>query len=124
YSDFNFDKYSDLNITVEPVLPLFNDGEGRFILLVENWLNSRYARKALPMEQFNRLYREDKIQVFSPAYNNYIERIKARLDEECKKAEESFGGVSGEELSRAYSDIKSFFVLLAEPSGSAQNGAR
>lgn len=111
--DLASENYSDAKIMSEPVLPLFNDREGRLISLVEKWLNSSHAQKAIPIEQFERLYREGKIQVLGPSFGSYLNRIKARINEERDKAKES-QKTEYEQLSRVYSDIETFFETLGQ----------
>jgi hypothetical protein len=107
------ENYSDAKFMAEPMLPLFNDREGRLISLVEKWLNSSHAQKAIPIDRFERLYLEGKVQAFNPAFGSYLDRIKARISEERANAKESQRAAS-EHFSHAYSDIETFFESIAQ----------
>ena len=69
--DLKTDAYLDVKPLSSPKIPLFNDGEGKVLFALEGWLNSPYAKKAIPIENFGRLYREGKIVPLSSAFVQY-----------------------------------------------------
>jgi hypothetical protein len=116
--DLASEDYLDVKMMSEPMLPLLNDREGRVLSSLEKWLNSPHARQALPIEQFDRLYRDGKVLPCPPVFATYVARIKSRVSEEQAKAKESQGAATAQ-LAEAYSAVATFFTSLADLSGSS-----
>jgi len=111
--DLTSENYSDAKVMAQPMLPFFNDREGRFLSLFEKWFNTPHAQKALPIEQFERLYQDGKVRVLGSAFNSYLTRIKARISQEQNIAKESQKNAN-QQLANAYSDIETFFLSIAQ----------
>lgn len=111
--DLTSENYSDAKITSEPKFPLLNDRDGLILASVEKWVNSSHARKAFPIEQFDRLYRDGEVQLYTSVFPSYLDRIKARLNEEQTIAKESQGGAA-DKLTETYSAIETFLTTLTQ----------
>jgi hypothetical protein len=109
--------YANAKLLAEPVLPLLNDREGRLLILLEKWLNTQPAHRALPREQFRLLYRGEKIEAWSSEFSStkYHKEIKSRIQGEKAKASKSLK-TNQDRLAPAYSAIETFFSTLAEVS--------
>ena len=109
--------YANAKLLAEPVLPLLNDREGRLLILLEKWLNTEPAHRALPREQFRLLYRGEKIEAWSSEFGStkYQKEIKSRIQGEKAKASKSLK-TNQDRLNSAYSAIETFFSTLAEVS--------
>jgi hypothetical protein len=101
-----------VKVPSEPQLPLFNDREGLVLFSIEKWLNSHSARSALPIEQFEGLYCEGRIQVLAPAFSTYLTSIKKCINSEFATATKS-QGYGRSTVDQSYVEIEKFFASLA-----------
>ncbi len=99
----------------DPIVPAFSDREGRLLAGLDNWLNHEAARRAMPSAAYEKLYQNGRIEFPPRQLPAVLDRVKAALEIESKRASQGRVAKDLPAIRRSYAALGEFFGQLSVP---------